>query len=91
MDCMKTQFIATLLCVATCMYVSSADQQNSSNFLTNYAKQQNICHKIGWEPKCGNVGKGRKEGNLLLNFLHLKLFLFNINLNDLFYFYFILP
>lgn len=64
MDCIKTQFLATLLCMATCMYVLSADQQNSSSFLANYAKHQNICDKIGWEPKCG---KGRKESNLLLD------------------------
>lgn len=61
MDCLKIEFIATLLCVA--MYASSADQQNSSNFLTNYARHQNICDKIGWEPKCGKGATG-KEGNL---------------------------
>lgn len=89
MDCMKIQFIATLLCLT--MYVSSADQQNSSNFLTNYARHQNICNKMGWEPKCGNVEKGRKEGSLLLNSLHLKLFSFNINFNDLFVFFLFYP
>lgn len=61
MDCLKIEFIAMLLCVA--MYASSADQQNSSNFLTNYARQRNICVKIGWEPKCGKAATG-KEGNL---------------------------
>ncbi|XP_052683655.1 complement C1q tumor necrosis factor-related protein 3-like [Crassostrea angulata] len=58
MDCLKIEIIATLLCVA--MYASSADQQNSSNFLTNYARHQNICDKIGWEPKC-EKGATRKE------------------------------
>lgn len=76
MDCMNIQFIATVLCVA--MYVitySSADQQNSSSFLTSYAKHQNICDKIGWEPKCR---KGRKEGYILLNVLNRELFSFKL-------------
>lgn len=74
MDCLKIEFIAMLLCVA--MYASSADQQNSSNFLTNYARQRNICVKIGWEPKCGKAATG-KEGifnkflKTLKNCLHL--------------------
>lgn len=56
MDCMKIQFIATLLCVA--MYVSSADQHTFNTFITNYARYQNICNKMGWEPK---YGKSRIE------------------------------
>lgn len=66
MECLKIQFIATLLCVVIC--VSSAE--NSSNFLTNYARQQNICNKMGWEPKWGKGATG-KEGHLLLNCLNL--------------------
>lgn len=53
MDCMKFHFLSTFVCVA--MYVitfASADQHNSSSFLSNYARHQNICYKIGWEPKC---------------------------------------
>lgn len=38
---------------------SDAEQQNSSSFLSNYARHQNICHKIGWEPKCKKDCKGK--------------------------------
>lgn len=50
MDCIKIQYLVTFLCVA--VYVITADQQHSSSFLSNYARQQDICHKIGWEPTC---------------------------------------
>uniref|UniRef100_A0A8W8MAV7 C1q domain-containing protein n=1 Tax=Magallana gigas TaxID=29159 RepID=A0A8W8MAV7_MAGGI len=44
------------------MYViafTSADQQNSSSFLSNYARHQNICHMIGYEPKCKKDCQGK--------------------------------
>eukprot|EP00105_Crassostrea_gigas_P012569 XP_011428603.1 PREDICTED: adiponectin [Crassostrea gigas] len=31
---------------------SDAEQQKPSSFLSNYSSYKNICHKIGWEPKC---------------------------------------
>lgn len=52
MDCIKIQYLVTFLCVV--VYVITADQQHSSSFLSNYARQPDICHKIGWEPTCKN-------------------------------------
>ncbi|XP_052677046.1 complement C1q tumor necrosis factor-related protein 3-like [Crassostrea angulata] len=31
---------------------SDAEQQKPSSFLSNYSSYKNICHKMGWEPKC---------------------------------------
>lgn len=77
MNRMKIHFLATFLCVA--MYVitfASADQQNSSSFLSNYAIHKNICHKIGCEPKCR---KGKN--NVILKFLNFELFSFKLQVN----------
>lgn len=52
MDSIKIQYLVTFLCVV--VYVITADQQHSSSFLSNCARQQDICHKIGWEPTCKN-------------------------------------
>lgn len=52
MDCIKIQYLVTFLCVA--VYATTADQQNSSSFLSNYARQQDICRKMGWEPTSKN-------------------------------------
>ena len=32
---------------------TDADQQKPSSFLSIYDSYKNICHKIGWEQKCG--------------------------------------
>lgn len=51
MDCIKKQFKATFMClVIYVITLSTADQQNSSSFLSIYARQQDICHKMGWKP-----------------------------------------
>lgn len=42
---------AAIFCVIWISY-TVAEQQNSDSFLGSCASQQDICRKIGWEPKC---------------------------------------
>ena len=47
---------ASLVFVLVSMVVigcSDADQQKNSSFISIYDSYKKICHKIGWEPKCG--------------------------------------
>ena len=47
---------ASLVFVLVSMVVigcTDADQQKPSSFISIYDSYKNICHKIGWEPKCG--------------------------------------
>lgn len=52
-------FVACL-CVLLISF-SNAEQQKPSSFLSNYSSYKNICHKLGWEPKCRTEAtKGNK-------------------------------
>uniref|UniRef100_A0A8W8LZQ8 C1q domain-containing protein n=1 Tax=Magallana gigas TaxID=29159 RepID=A0A8W8LZQ8_MAGGI len=51
MDSKTAVSYAAIFCVIWISY-TVADQQNSSSFLSSYASYQDICRKIGWEPKC---------------------------------------
>lgn len=31
---------------------TDAEQQKTGNFFSDYASYKEICHKLGWEPKC---------------------------------------
>lgn len=57
-------FVA-LLCVLLTSF-SDAEQQKPSSFLSNYSSYKNICHKIGWEPKCRTEAE---KGNMLYTYL----------------------
>ena len=65
----------------TCLYVVAincvdANEQTSNSFLSSYDKQECICHKMGWEPKCkrscssGNLINTKYAAKIL--FFHLK-------------------
>uniref|UniRef100_K1R4Q7 Collagen alpha-2(VIII) chain n=1 Tax=Magallana gigas TaxID=29159 RepID=K1R4Q7_MAGGI len=55
MDSKTAVSYAAIFCVILISY-TVAEQQNSSrnylSFLSSYASYQDICRKIGWEPKC---------------------------------------
>lgn len=52
MDSKTAVSYAAIFCVIAISH-TAADQKNSSTFLSCYAGYQDICRKIGWEPKCG--------------------------------------
>ena len=65
---------------------TDADQQKPSSFLSSYDRHRNICHKIGWEPKCG---KQPISGIIFYLYLctTLKYRLFSLNTAIIEYYY----
>ena len=65
---------------------TDADQQKPSSFLSSFDSYRNICHKIGWEPKCR---KQPISGIIVHLYLYttLKYRLFSLNTAIIKYYY----
>uniref|UniRef100_A0A8W8LZ48 C1q domain-containing protein n=1 Tax=Magallana gigas TaxID=29159 RepID=A0A8W8LZ48_MAGGI len=55
---------AAIFCVIWISY-TVAEQQNSDSSLSSCASQQDICRKIGWEPKCSAQTINECKGNTI--------------------------
>ena len=71
---------ASLVFVLVSMVVigcSDADQQKNSSFISIYDSYKKICHKIGWEPKCGK--QPIKSACTTFTFFYFKQDIFTIS------------
>lgn len=56
---------------------TDAEQQKPGNFLSDIASYEDICHKLGWEPKCNNAQSSNGNSYLILQNLKVKIYLKN--------------